>query len=261
MQPRLPASAAQQQPVFWAWKRRPWQQPRLYRKSGTSRPTSLWSGPGRPACPRPLQRLKRALPVIILEQGKEIGGCGVIAGGILNIGGGTRVQKLNKIEDSPDRLFQQLSSYKSSSNKRNDPALLRVYCDYNPGTVDWLEARGVRFMDSITRAGAGGAMHQQAYHHIWWDKEGPGAAFLKTPEGYANGAGLIKPLEALCPQEGHPDSHRAQDDEDHSQGRGIRPGAGRGSAGRQKEDLFPCRKGRHPGHGRLEGQQVPAPAL
>jgi len=159
-------------------------------------------GSGPTGLPAAIAAVEKGASLIVLEQGKEVGGCGVIAGGILNIGGGTRVQKLNKIEDTPDLLFQKLSAYKSPSNKRNDPALLRVFCDYNPGTLDWLEQRGVRFMDSITKAGAGGAMHQETYHHIWWDKEGPGAPFLKTPEGIANGAGLIKPLEAYAKKKG-----------------------------------------------------------
>ena len=159
-------------------------------------------GSGPTGLPAAIAAVERGASVIVLEQGKEVGGCGAIAGGILQIGGGTRVQKLNKMEDSPDRLFKTLSDYKNPDNKRNDPALLRVYCDYNPGTLDWLEKRGVRFMDSMTGAGTGGSQHRSAYHHIWWDKEGPGAAFLKTSEGIANGAGLIKPLEAFARNKG-----------------------------------------------------------
>ena len=159
-------------------------------------------GSGPTGLPAAVAAVDRGASVLLLEQSSTVGGCGVIAGGILNIGGGTRVQKLNKIEDSPDLLFQKLSNYKDPASKRQDPALLRAYCDYNPGIVDWLEDRGVRFMDSITRAGSGGSLHRSAYHHLWWDKEGPGAAFLKTPDGIVNGAGLIMPLEAYARKKG-----------------------------------------------------------
>ena len=116
--------------------------------------------------------------------------------------GGTRIQKLNNITDSPELLFKKLSNYKDRDNKRNDPALLRAWCEASPGTLDWLEERGVRFMDILSPTGGKDALHRKVYHYLLVDKEGPGAASLKTPEGVTSGAGLVKPLESHARKKG-----------------------------------------------------------
>ena len=159
-------------------------------------------GSGPTGLPAAIAAVEKGASVIVLEQGKEVGGCGVISSGILGIGGGTRVQKLNDIQDSPDLLFKRLSDYKNRDHKRNDPALLRAWCDGNPATLEWLEQRGVRFMDILSPASGSGALHTAQYHYILVDKEGPGAAFVKLPEGITGGAGLIKPLESYAKNKG-----------------------------------------------------------
>jgi len=155
-------------------------------------------GSGPTGLPAAIAAVEKGASVIVLEQGKEVGGCGVIAAGILDIGGGTRIQKLNNIEDSPDILFERLSNYKDRDTKRNDLAILRAFCDANPGTLDWLEQRGVRFMNILSPATGSDPLHKSQYHYILTDKEGPGASFFKSSEGVAGGAGLIKPLESYA---------------------------------------------------------------
>ena len=59
-------------------------------------------GSGPTGLPAAIAAAEKGASVIVLEQGKEVGGCGVIAAGILNLQGGTRIQKLNNIQDSPD---------------------------------------------------------------------------------------------------------------------------------------------------------------
>lgn len=138
--------------------------------------------------------------VLVLEQGQEVGGCGVIAAGILNLQGGTRIQTINKIEDSPELLYRRMADYKERTNRRDDPALLRAFCEANPGTLDWLEERGVRFLETLmTWPGSG---QPTAFHYIWWGQEGPGAPAAKIADGFASGAGLIKPLEAYARKKG-----------------------------------------------------------
>jgi hypothetical protein len=110
-------------------------------------------GSGPTGLPASIAAVEKGASVIVLEQLKEVGGCGVINGGILAMGGGTRIQKLIGDKDSPDLMFKRLSDYKDHYSKRSDHSILRVFCDYNPGTLDWLEARGVRFGDSIVGGG------------------------------------------------------------------------------------------------------------
>ncbi|MGD0627187.1 MAG: FAD-dependent oxidoreductase [Thermodesulfobacteriota bacterium] len=157
-------------------------------------------GSGPTGLPAAIAAVENGVSVIVLEQGKEVGGCGVITAGLLNLQGGTRIQKLNNIQDSPELLFRRMSDYKERYNKRDDPAIRRAFCDANPGTLDWLEQRGVRFMETLMPwAGSG---QPAAYHYIWWDKEGPGAAALKTTQGISSGSGLIKPLETFAKNKG-----------------------------------------------------------
>ena len=158
-------------------------------------------GSGPTGLPAAIAAVEKGASVIVLEQGKEVGGCGVIAAGLLNLQGGTRIQKLNHIQDSPELLFKRMSDYKERTNKRDDPELLRAFCDANPGTLDWLEQRGVRFMETLAPWG-GAPQPTVAYHYLWWDKEGPGASGLKTPDGISSGAGLIKPLESFAKNKG-----------------------------------------------------------
>jgi succinate dehydrogenase/fumarate reductase flavoprotein subunit len=159
-------------------------------------------GSGPTGLPASIAAVENGASVIVLEQLKEVGGCGVINGGILSIGGGTRIQKLRGIEDSPDLMFKRLSDYKDHYNKRNDHSILRVFCDYNPGTLDWLESRGVRFWDAILGGEAMDSLHQlRPYHLVWWDKEGPGR-LSKYGDSTTSGAGVIKPLEAYARTKG-----------------------------------------------------------
>ena len=159
-------------------------------------------GSGPTGLPAAVSAVEKGASVIVLEQLKEVGGCGVINGGILHIGGGTRVQKLNGITDTPDLMFKRLSDYKDHLNKRSDHSILRVFCDMNPGTFDWLEAHGVRFWDSISGGGAMDSLHQRhPYHNVRWEKEGPGRLAKRGGET-TSGAGVIKPLEAFARSKG-----------------------------------------------------------
>ena len=157
-------------------------------------------GSGPTGIPAAIAAVEKGSSVTVIEQSKEVGGCGVINMGLLHIGGGTRVQKQNKMEDSPDLMFKRFSNYKDHYQKRNDPAILRVFCDYNPGTFNWLEERGVRFIDTLQ--GGFDALHQRhPYHPIKWEKEGPGRLFPYM-DAATSGAGLIKPLEAYARNKG-----------------------------------------------------------
>jgi len=159
-------------------------------------------GSGATGLPAAIAAVEKGASVIVLEQGKDVGGCGVISSGILDIGGGTRIQRLNNVPDTPETLFERLSNYKNRDTKRNDPALLRAYCDASAGTLDWLEQRGVRFMNILSPATGSDTTHMSQYHYILVDKEGPGASFLKSSEGVTGGAGLIKPLESYAKKKG-----------------------------------------------------------
>ena len=139
--------------------------------------------------------------VILLDMNDEFGGQGVICGGGLLIGGGTRIQELNGITDTPDILFAHMSDPKVRDYRRHDPAVLRAWCDYSPIAFAWLEEHGVKFSDELSPLDMGSLANRIEYNHrITWDqptKNNP------TAKGTWNsGAGLLLPLQAIATEKG-----------------------------------------------------------
>lgn len=164
--------------------------------------------------------VEKGASVCILEMNQEVGGNGVINGGILNIGGGTRIQKAQGLEDSAQRLFQESSDYRIPDCRRNDPKLLRTFCNFNLSTFNWLEEHGVRFQDRLMEYP--GAVGTPRIHLVYWEKDSPGWLYRYGP-GPSSGAGLIKPLETAARQ------HRAKIFLEHRMTRILREG---GTSGR-----------------------------
>ncbi len=156
-------------------------------------------GSGPAGLPAAVAAAEHGAKVILLEQNTAIGGNGVISGGILSIGGGTRIQKGQGVEDSADLLFEESSNYRIRENKRNAPDLLRAFCDYNLNTFEWLESHGVRFQDHLLQFG--GMKGTPRYHLIFWDQETPGWRYRYGP-GPSSGAGLIIPLARVAKKQG-----------------------------------------------------------
>ncbi len=156
-------------------------------------------GTGPTGLPAALAAAENGARVLMLEQNSEVGGNGVINGGILSIGGGTRIQKREGIEDSAELMLKEGSDYRIRENRRNDPELLRAFCDYNLSTFNWLEGHGVRFQDKLLVFP--GITETPRVHLISWDREGPGWLYGYGPSP-SSGAGLILPLEASAREKG-----------------------------------------------------------
>jgi len=156
-------------------------------------------GSGPTGLPAAVAAAENGARVLLLEQNSEVGGNGVINGGILSIGGGTRLQRLQGIEDSADLMLKESSDYRIREDRRNDPKLLRAFCDYNLSTFNWLEGHGVRFQDKLLVFP--GITGTPRVHLVSWDKEGPGWLYGYGPSP-SSGAGLILPLEAAAREKG-----------------------------------------------------------
>lgn len=156
-------------------------------------------GSGPTGFPAAVAAVEKGASVLLLEKNNEIGGNGIINGGILSIGGGTWVQKIQGIEDSADLIFKENSDYRVRENRRNDPKVLRAFCGYNLSTFNWLEEHGVRFQDKLLVLP--GMKGTPRYHLISWDKESPGWLYRYGP-GPSSGAGLIRPLETVARKKG-----------------------------------------------------------
>jgi 3-oxo-5alpha-steroid 4-dehydrogenase len=70
------------------------------------------------------------------------GGSTKISGGIVYAGGGTRIQRMAGVEDSPDNMFNYLRQETGDAVKEET---LRRFCNESGANFDWLEAQGVPF--------------------------------------------------------------------------------------------------------------------
>ncbi|UCF72759.1 MAG: FAD-dependent oxidoreductase [Deltaproteobacteria bacterium] len=177
------------------------------RETRASQPPRTWDkeadvivvGSGPTGLPAAVAAVEKGARVILLEKNNEVGGNGIINGGILSLGGGTRIQKMRGVEDSADLMFEEGSDYRIRENRRSDPKILRAFCDYNLSTFNWLEQHGVQFQDNmLTFPGVKGIPRS---HLISWDKPGPGWLYEYGPSP-SSGAGLIRPLEAVAGRKG-----------------------------------------------------------
>lgn len=86
--------------------------------------------------------------VVVLEKTGQTGGSSAMSGGCLAFAG-TDLQSAHGIEDSPQRLFDDLVEVgKGECNE----ALVKRYTDHQLSTYEWLKANGVVFADVIEAA-------------------------------------------------------------------------------------------------------------
>ncbi len=81
--------------------------------------------------------------VLVLERASAGGGSTALSGGVIYLGGGTRVQTLNGIEDSAEDMYLYLRAMSPEA----DPLKARLYADHSTTHFDWIEANAVPFDD------------------------------------------------------------------------------------------------------------------
>ena len=132
--------------------------------------------------------------VAVFEKGENYGGCAIINGGIISLGGGTRTQKEHGVEDTPELLYKRLTSPLHHQYRKNDPKLVRHYSEVCPGTQVWLEEHGVKFLPTFTTPGKYDSQHHESYHHIWWKDSGDGSRKPQPSGGFMTGRGIMMPF-------------------------------------------------------------------
>ena len=81
--------------------------------------------------------------VLVIERTSGGGGSSAMAGGYVYFGGGTRVQKANGFDDSPQEMFKYIMAVTPEPNEEK----IRLYCDHSVAHFDWMERQGVPFND------------------------------------------------------------------------------------------------------------------
>lgn len=85
--------------------------------------------------------------VLVLEHGSGVGGTTSLATGHFYLGGGTRVQKANDIDDSPEEMFK----YLMANTPEPEEDKIRAYANDSVDHFNWLTTQGVPFNDGYYR--------------------------------------------------------------------------------------------------------------
>jgi succinate dehydrogenase/fumarate reductase flavoprotein subunit len=83
---------------------------------------------------------------LVLERASGGGGTSALSGGVLYLGGGTKLQRACGFEDTPEDMFAYLMA---SVGDAPDEAKTRLYCEGSALHYDWLVAQGVPFKETF----------------------------------------------------------------------------------------------------------------
>src|SRR6266446_208435 len=89
-------------------------------------------GAGATGLPASIEAAENGASVIVIDQNYDIGGHAIESGGNIALGGGTSLQKKFGIEDSPDRMFEDLVSW--HDYRFSDREIVRAFCDWSAPT-------------------------------------------------------------------------------------------------------------------------------
>ena len=146
-------------------------------------------GSGAAGLPASISAAEQGASVIVVEQNYDIGGHAIESGGNIALGGGTSLQKKYGIEDSPDRMFEDLVNW--HDYRFSDREIVRAFCDESVATFDFLLAHGVQFPERSPGGADGGPQNVKRAQTVTWT----GEVSTYSPTG-GNGTALMRPLEA-----------------------------------------------------------------
>ena len=142
--------------------------------------------------------LEHGASVILVDENMDIGGHGMVSGGIVNLGGGHRVQQAHGIEDSADQVYKDWTRPDHPSARYNDRDLVRVFADMNASTFNWLMDLGVKFHeDEILPAEIASTVPRQVRTRQW-----PNKGEIYTAVVTRRGSGLVRQLEKVVREGG-----------------------------------------------------------
>jgi hypothetical protein len=96
-------------------------------------------GSGAAGLPASIAAAEAGASVIVVEQNYDIGGPAIESGGNIALGGGNSLQKKYGIEDSPDKMFEDLVNW--HDYRFSDREIVRAFCDESVATFDFLLAQ------------------------------------------------------------------------------------------------------------------------
>jgi len=146
-------------------------------------------GSGAAGLPASISAAEAGASVIVVEQNYDIGGHGIESGGNIALGGGTSLQKKYGIEDSPNRMFEDLVNW--HDYRFSDREIVRAFCDESVATFDFLVRTACNSPINLP----GGRGRWPAEREAGANRHLDGEVSAYSPTG-GNGTALMRPLEA-----------------------------------------------------------------
>jgi succinate dehydrogenase/fumarate reductase flavoprotein subunit len=135
--------------------------------------------------------LEHGASVILVDENFDIGGHGMVSGGVVHLGGGHSVQRRHGIEDSAEKIFEDWIRPDHPLARYNDREIVRAFAEENASTFDWLIANGVAFHDeAMMGPQAASTVPRQVRTRQW-----PNQAEIYTTRPSRGGSGLVRALE------------------------------------------------------------------
>ena len=141
--------------------------------------------------------LEHRASIILVDENSDIGGHGMVSGGLVHLGGGHSRQRAQGIEDSAEKVFQDWIRPDHPLARHNDRDLVRAFADENASTFEWLVANGVDFLDRMTGPQMASTVPRQVPTAQW-----PIKSEIYTSVSTRRGSGLVRALEASARKKG-----------------------------------------------------------
>jgi succinate dehydrogenase/fumarate reductase flavoprotein subunit len=142
--------------------------------------------------------LEHGASVILVDENFDIGGHGMVSGGIVNLGGGHRIQRAHGIEDSADKVYEDWTRPDHPHARYNDRDLVRTFADMNSSTFNWLMDLGVEFHeDEVLPPEVAMTVPRQVRTQQWRNKDEIYSSVVTR-----RGSGLVRRLEQVVREGG-----------------------------------------------------------
>jgi len=142
--------------------------------------------------------LEHGASVILVDENIDIGGHGMISGGVVHLGGGHSVQRMHGIEDSAELVYEDWIRPEHPLARYNDRDLVRVFADENASTFEWLIEAGVVFLDNeVVGPEQATTVPRQVRTRQWPNKDE-----IYTSVSTRRGSGLVRGLEKNARENG-----------------------------------------------------------
>jgi hypothetical protein len=127
--------------------------------------------------------------VTMVEENTDIGGHGLVSGGLVHLGGGHSYQQKAGVNDSADQVFLDWVRWDHRQSRYSDRDLVRVFADENAPTFEWLLENGVQFQPNMRGPGEASTVRRQVRAVQW-----PIASERVTHEPGRDGSGVVRAL-------------------------------------------------------------------